>query len=68
MNAFKYVVLLCLPLQLFANNRDTLTIKEVIVQGNTKTDLNIILRELSFKSGDVISCWSCVANENRQRL
>ena len=68
MNVFKYVVLLCLPLQLYANNRDTLTIKEVIVQGNTKTDLNIILRELSFKSGDVISCWSCVANENRQRL
>ena len=68
MPILKCIVLLCLPLQVFASSSDSLIVQDIIVEGNAKTDLSIILRELSFKPGDVIADWPGTVQENTQRL
>lgn len=73
----KYILFLFLinfSLDVFASNVDTLTIKDIepvkidsiLIEGNNITEEFIILRELTFSSGDTVD--SKILNYNRERV
>lgn len=44
------------------------SVKEIIIDGNRKTKSSIILRELTFKSGDTIQDWKYHSEQSRKQL